>query len=75
MKKEANLHDLAVRLCEGGNVWFKGHSLRAVEVPEGFDPCNECDLDSICYHPIAELCYECDTYTGTKHLLKLAYRK
>lgn len=75
MKKLPSLHDLAVRLCEGDTVWFEGHSLKAVEVAEDLNPCYECDLDSVCVYDVQVLCDECDRYTGTKHLLKLAHRK
>lgn len=73
MKKEASLHDLAVRLCEGGAVWFEGHSLKAVKVTGEEFPCYLCDLDSICNVRINDLCAECDRYSISKHYLKLAY--
>lgn len=75
MKKEKSLHEMAVRLCEGGHVCIVGHFLKAVEVTDGFDPCNECDLDSVCVYDVQELCAECDSYTGTKHLLKFVHQK
>lgn len=73
MKKEASLHDLAVRLCEGGVVWFEGHSLRAVKVTGEVFSCDLCDLDSICNVRIQQLCAECDGYSQSEHVLKLAY--
>ena len=75
MVKNESLHDLAVRLCEGGHVWLEGHSFRAIEVPLGFDSCCECELDSVCHGPIAELCRECEAYSGKTYLLKFSYRK
>ena len=70
-KQEPSLHELAVRLCEGDTVYFEGHFIKAVKVPSGFSCCDECDLDSICRHPISYLCLECDNYDGESHLLKL----
>lgn len=70
-KQEPSLHDLAVRLCEGGTVYFEGHYFKAVTVPGGFSCCDECELDSICHGLISSLCLECDYYEGGSHLLKL----
>lgn len=69
--QEPTLHELAIRLCEGGTVYFEGHFLKAVKVPSGFSCCDECDLDSICHDTISSLCCECDNYVGEYHLLKL----
>lgn len=69
--KAKSLHDLAVRLCEGGTVWYEGHSLVAIEIPPEMDVCNCCHLDSICNPNIRELCIECDSYDGKVHVLNL----
>lgn len=75
MVQNESLHELAVRLCEGGHVWFEGHWFKAVEVPLGFESCNECELDCVCHGSIAELCAECEAYSGKTYLLKFVYRK
>lgn len=69
--KANSLHDLAVRLCEGGTVWYEGHSLVAKVIPAVSDVCNCCHLDSICNPNIRELCMECDSYDGKIHYLDL----
>lgn len=69
--KTKSLHDLAVRLCEGGNVWFEGHNLVAIELPDVDDACKMCHMDSICNHNIRELCVECDALVNKDHCLKL----
>lgn len=73
--KVKSLHDLAIRLCEGGTVWFEGHCLRAIKLPDWADACNECNLDSICNHDIQELCLECDALVGKSHCLTLYPRR
>lgn len=69
--KRKSLHDLAVRLCEGAPVWFEGHSLVAITLPDWADACNECHLDSICNQNIEELCVECDALVRKNHCLNL----
>ena len=69
--KKNSLHDLAVRLCEGGVVWYEGHSLVAIELQDDDDACLMCHMDSICNHNISELCRECDLLVDKKHCLNL----
>lgn len=69
--KANSLHDLAVRLCEGGAVWYEGHCLVAKELPDVDDACKCCHLDSICNQNIRELCVECDALVGKDHCLNL----
>ena len=69
--KVETLHDLAVRLCEGGAVWFEGHTFVAIELPDVDDACYCCHLDSICNENIKELCMECDALVGKNHCLNL----
>lgn len=60
---------MAVRLCEGGVVECNGHWIRAVVIPEYWDPCENCDMDSECRGDIPLLCAECDSYDGESHKL------
>lgn len=69
------LHKLAVRLCEGDVIWFKTHSIRAVDFfGEGIE-CNYCEMDSICDKDMSDLCAECDAYHRHKHILVLCINK
>lgn len=70
-KKENSLHDLAVRLCEGGVVWFQCHQIRAIECPDEDNPCMVCDMDSECRMAMTDLCAECESITGRRYRLKL----
>lgn len=70
-KKENSLHALAVRLCEGGVVWFQNHQIRAIECPGADNPCMLCDMDSECRMAMTDLCAECECITGKRYLLKL----
>ena len=65
-----SLHELAVRLCEGDQVCFLGHYIRAFRVAEWGNPCDVCEMDSICCNEMRDLCAECDRYDGKKHYLK-----
>ena len=69
--KVKSLHDLAVRLCEGGVVWFEGLSIVAKELSDGDDACRVCNLDCICNEPLKELCVKCDSLVGKCHYLEL----
>lgn len=71
MKKVVSLHEMAVRLCEGGTVWFECHSLRAVEVTDTDNPCFDCTMDCLCNFKMIELCAECEKLTGKRYRLKL----
>lgn len=71
MKKDRELHSLAVSLCEGDIVKFNGHWIMAKEVPGG-DPCYECEMDCICDSDMKDLCAECDAYNRKKNCLYLA---
>ena len=69
--KQMEMHRMAVRLCEGGAVWFKGHSIRAKELHGFSDTCQECDMDSICDKEMSELCEYCEFYSGKYYCLEL----
>ena len=72
-----SLHDMAVRLCEGGHVWVEGHYVGAREIPYVKFACYECEMDSICHfgEPMCNLCHECDLYTDTQHILYLVAKR
>lgn len=75
--KEMSLHDMAVRLCEGGRVFIGGYYVGAKELPNDVFPCDECKMDCICHigEPLCDLCHECDEYTHTPHLLYFAHER
>lgn len=73
--KEPTFHDLAVRLCEGGQVEFNGLSIRAKDTPNGHDSCYYCHMDSLCDIMMSDLCLECDLYHNHAHLLELVNEK
>lgn len=70
--KQKTLHDMAVRLCEGGTVEFYSLFLKAITVPNEVDACNVCRLDYLCHSEMIDLCSACDDYDRRKHLLYLA---
>lgn len=73
--KPMSRHDMAVRLCEGGEVYFQGHWLKAIAVPEGENPCELCRMDCLCHFAMINLCAACDDYDRRKHLLYFAYEQ
>lgn len=73
--KQMSRHDMAVRLCEGGEVFFQGYWLKAIAVPEEENPCELCRMDCICRMEMTDLCAECDGYGRCKHLLYFANEK
>ena len=73
-KKVTTLHEMAVRLCEGGAVQINGLVVKAKKYNRYSDPCSICDMDCLCHGIMADLCSECDSYDGYKHLLYLPYR-
>lgn len=74
MNKEPSIHDLAVRLCEGGQVEFFGLSIRAKDTPKDDDCCRLCEMDCLCLEDMRDLCYECDQYHGHQHYLELVVK-
>lgn len=73
--KQMSRHDMAVRLHEGGEVFFQGYWLKAIAVPEEENPCELCEMDCICRMEMTDLCAECDGYGRCKHLLYFANEK
>lgn len=71
-KKIPSLHDLAVRLCEGGVIDYGGYALKAEDVGHEENPCYLCSMDCVCNMAMSDLCAECDAVTHTKHILIFA---
>lgn len=70
--KQMSLHDMAVRLCEGGVVEFNSLFLKAMVVPYEMNECDVCRMDCLCHDAIINLCSACNDYDRRKHLLYLA---
>ena len=66
------LHDMAVRLAEGGIVDFGGFALKAKEVGREVNPCILCSMDSVCTIDLVDLCAEVDGYTRSSHIIMFA---
>lgn len=73
--KQMSLHDMAVRLCEGGIVECSGQFLKAKDVVSEDHLCFMCPMDSACTQEICDLCFECDELTGSGHILYFANEK
>lgn len=74
-KRNMSIHDMAVRLCEGGTAWIDGHCLVAVECEPDVRGCDVCKLDSACSMKIAVLCGECEVLTDKHYHLDFAYNR
>lgn len=70
--KQMSFHEMAVRLCEGGEVFFGGFWMKVIKVPEDRNPCELCRMDCVCQMELATICAECDGYERCKHLLYFA---
>lgn len=70
--KNMSLHDMAVRLAEGGIVDFGGYAIKAKDVGQEIDLCCLCSMDSVCTMDLADLCAEVDSYTRSKHIIMFA---
>lgn len=71
---DKELHEKAVRLCEGGTVEVNGHFVKAEVIDEHVFPCAMCEMDSACRMDMTNLCAECDGYERKFHILKFAYQ-
>lgn len=74
-KKVDTLHAKAVRLAEGGIVEIDGHFVRAIDVVGDVNPCELCEMDSVCRMEMTNLCAEVDGYTRSPHILKFANKQ
>lgn len=70
--KSPSLHDLAIRLIEGGIVQYDGQFVKAVKALDPDAPCLECAMDSACSLKLMELCAEVDQISNIGHCLALA---
>lgn len=70
--KQMSLHDMAVRLCEGGVVKCSGYFIKAKDVGKEEHPCYLCSIVSACNQEICDLCFECDGLTRSGHILYFA---
>jgi len=70
--KNMSLHDMAVRLAEGGIVDFGGYTIKAKDVGQEENPCYLCSIDSVCTMDLVDLCAEVDGYTRSKHIIMFA---
>lgn len=72
-KNQKTLHEKAIRLIEGGVAEVDSLVVRAVKVPEGYEPCFWCSMDCLCKGDIAKLCAELDLIDSNQYKLKLAW--
>lgn len=77
MTKENKVHELAIRLVEGGIVDVDGLCVSLRHEPYIFDPCFVCELDCICHkgNMICDVCEECDAITREDCFLVLMESK
>ena len=73
MKEKMSIHDKAIRLLEGGIVEVDSHSVKLGRNDRLFNPCCECEMDSLCHrnNEICAVCEECDIITGKNNFLEL----
>ena len=73
-KKKMTIHEMAVRLCEGGADEINGLVVKAKKYKTDIMLCDICDMDCLCHGIMSDLCSECDSYDGFQHLLYLPKR-
>ena len=68
-----SVHEKAIRLLEGGIVEVDGHSVKLVNVPDMFDTCNSCEMDSLCHTgtEMCDVCIECVEISKKNCILEL----
>lgn len=61
--KKYELHDLAIRLVEGGQIVVDNHRVKLGHAPYIFDPCFCCDMECLCHegNNMCNVCEECDS--------------
>ena len=79
IKHDLLVHNLAIRLLEGGCVVMDGNVFRAKflgnfnsEKPE-VKTCFECNIDCLCKGLVAEVCTELDRFRVNQYVLELVY--
>ena len=72
--KKITEHDKAIRLLEGGIVEIDANWFRLRRFPDYYEgnPCEECELDSICRLEHTDVCGECEAISNRRCMLKLA---
>lgn len=77
MIMEKSVHDIAIRLVEGGIEEIDGLYFALRHEKYIFDPCFVCELDSICHRGkrIMDVCEECDAITNEDCFLVLIENK
>lgn len=72
-----SVHDIAVRLVEGGIEEVDGLSVKLGHKPLIFPPCSCCEMDSLCHQgsKMCELCVECDSIKNEDCFLILMDKK
>lgn len=70
--KSTSIHDLAIRLIEGGIVQYDGQFVKAIEALDPDAPCLECTMYSACSLQLMELCAAVDGISNIGHCLALA---
>lgn len=73
--KKSTLHETAISLCEKRNVWFNHHTVRLVIVEYCDNPCNICEMDSICDNEMIDLCEECQAIIKKPCFLRLVINR
>lgn len=72
-----SVHDIAVRLVEGGIEEIDGLCVALKREPYISHPCEACELDCICHkgNNFCNVCEECDAITNEDFFLELIGRK
>ena len=67
-------HDKAIQLLEGGIVEIEANWFRVKRFPNDYDgnPCDECELVSICLLEHAGVCAVCEAISNQRCMLELA---
>lgn len=70
---ERSVHDIAVRLVEGGIEEIDGLCVAMRHEPYIFGPCFVCELYCLCHkgNNLCDVCEECDTITNEDCFLVL----
>lgn len=68
---DKEIHEKAIRLCEGGAVEINGLWVRTRVVEDDINPCEICEMDCLCRMEMTDLCGECEAYDRKRHLLYL----
>ena len=72
MKRDP-IHEKAIRLIEGGQVYVDGHCVKMKQATGRLDCCLQCEMDSLCRRDseMMIVCRECDDIIGRDCYLEL----